>query len=149
MRRIRTGDKVRAFLDANRNIGSNGKYFDIETIFNTMDNELYNENSAESDSLSLESNNTTSALPNTFEINEKQMQQLLSSFKGTNPNVREVHWWKVDNFTHGALVIYKSEKGYIESKEIHKKAREESSKEISTTLIREEVGNQLAFLENN
>ena len=45
--------------------------------------------------------------------------------------------------------IYKSEKGYIESKEIHKKAREESSKEVSTTLIREEVGNQLAFLENN
>ena len=43
------------------------------------------------------------------EINEKQMQQLLASFKGTNPNVREVHWWKVDNFTHGALVIYKSE----------------------------------------
>ena len=83
------------------------------------------------------------------EINEKQMQQLLASFKGTNPNVKEVHWWKVDNFTHGALVIYKSEKGYIESKEIHKKAREESSKEISTTLIREEVGNQLAFLENN
>ena len=40
------------------------------------------------------------------EINEKQMQQLLASFKGTNPNVREVHWWKVDNFTHGALVIY-------------------------------------------
>ena len=83
------------------------------------------------------------------EINEKQMQQLLASFKGTNPNVREVHWWKVDSFTHGALVIYKSEKGYIESKEIHKKAREESSKEVSTTLIREEVGNQLAFLENN
>ena len=42
------------------------------------------------------------------EINEKQMQQLLASFKGTNPNVKEVHWWKVDNFTHGALVIYKS-----------------------------------------
>jgi len=83
------------------------------------------------------------------EINENQMQQLLASFKGTNPNVREVHWWKVDNFTHGALVIYKSEKGYIESKEIHKKAREESSKEVSTTLIREELGNQLAFLENN
>jgi len=55
------------------------------------------------------------------EINEKQMQHLLASFKGTNPNVREVHWWKVDNFTHGALVIYKSEKGYIESKEIHKR----------------------------
>ena len=55
---------------------------------------------------------------------------------------------KVDNFTHGGLVIYKSEKGYIESKEIHKKAREESSKEVLATLIREEVGNQLAFLDN-
>ena len=44
---------------------------------------------------------------------------------------------------------YKSEKGYIESKEIHKRAKEESSKEVSTTLIREEAGNQLAFLDNN
>ena len=55
------------------------------------------------------------------EINEKQIQHLLASFKGTNPNVRKVHWLKVDNFTHGGLVIYKSEKGYIESKEIHKR----------------------------
>ncbi len=77
------------------------------------------------------------------------MQQLLSSIKGTNPNFRGVPCWKVDNFTHGALVIYKSEKGYIESKEIHKRAKEESSKEVSTTLIREEAGNQLAFLDNN
>ena len=34
---------IRSFLDAKRNIGSNGKYFDIETIFSAMDNELYNE----------------------------------------------------------------------------------------------------------
>ena len=83
------------------------------------------------------------------EINNEKMQNLLASFKGTNPNVKEVHWWKIDNFTHGALVIYKSEKGYVESKEIHRKAREDSSKETSTTMIREEVGNQLAFLEND
>ncbi len=83
------------------------------------------------------------------EINNEKMQNLLASFKGTNPNVKEVHWWKIDNFTHGALVIYKSEAGYLESKEIHEKAREESSKEVSTTMIREEIGNQLAFLEND
>ena len=77
------------------------------------------------------------------------MQNLLASFKGTNPNVKEVHWWKIDNFTHGALVIYKSEKGYVESKEIHRKVREDSSKVSSTTMIREEVGNQLTFLEND
>ena len=50
------------------------------------------------------------------EINNEKMQNLLASFKGTNPNVKEVHWWKIDNFTHGALVIYNSEKGYVESK---------------------------------
>ena len=77
------------------------------------------------------------------------MQSLLTSFKGTNPNVKEVHWWKIDDFTHGAVVIYNSEKGYLESKEIHEKAREESSKEVSTTMIREEVGVQLAFLDNS
>lgn len=82
-------------------------------------------------------------------IDEQKMQNLLASFKGTNPNVKEVHWWKVDDFTHGAVVIYNNEKGYLESKEIHQKAREESSKEVSTTMIREEVGGQLAFLNNS
>ncbi len=81
-------------------------------------------------------------------IDHEKMRNLLASFKGTNPNVKEVHWWKIDDFTHGAVVIYYSEKGYFESKEIHQKARDESSKEVSTTMIREEVGSQLAYLDN-
>ena len=37
------------------------------------------------------------------EINNEKMQNLLASFKGTNPNVKEVHWWKIDNFTHDLI----------------------------------------------
>ena len=36
-------------------------------------------------------------------IDNEKMQRLLGSFKGTNPNVKEVHWWKIDDYTHYLL----------------------------------------------
>ena len=80
------------------------------------------------------------------QIDIVKMENLLASYKGSNPSVLETIWFKIDDYTHGAVVTFTSEEDYLKHKHLHQKAREESSKSEEVTMIREEVGTQLAVL---
>ena len=41
----------------------------------------------------------------------QQMRQNMSQFKG-NPHVAEIHWYEIDETTHGSVAIYHSKEAY-------------------------------------
>ena len=72
-------------------------------------------------------------------IDWQAMRTLMSGAKN-NPNVAEIHWYKIDETTHGSVAIYHSKEAYETNLATQKEYRAKSVKERSVQMLHEAHG---------
>ena len=66
----------------------------------------------------------------------QQMRQNMSQFKG-NPHVTEIHWYEIDETTHGSVAIYHSKEAYEANLAAQEQNRAKSTSEYSIQMLHE------------
>ena len=69
----------------------------------------------------------------------QQIRQNMSRFKG-NPHIAEIHWYKIDDTTHGSVAIYNSKEAYETKLGAQEENRAKSTSEYSIQMIHEAHG---------
>ena len=69
----------------------------------------------------------------------QQMRQNMSQFKG-NPHVAEIHWYEIDETTHGSVAIYHSKEAYEANLAAQEQNRAKSTSEYSIQMLYEAHG---------
>ena len=69
----------------------------------------------------------------------QQMRQNMSQFKG-NPHVAEIHWYEIDETTHGSVAIYHSKEAYEANLAFQEENRSKSTNERSIQMLHEAHG---------
>tara|TARA_B100002019_G_scaffold113642_1_gene97804 strand:+ start:753 stop:1040 length:288 start_codon:yes stop_codon:yes gene_type:complete len=69
----------------------------------------------------------------------QQMRQNMSQFKG-NPHVAEIHWYEIDETTHGSVAIYHSKEAYEANLAAQEQNRAKSTSEYSIQMLHEAHG---------
>ena len=69
----------------------------------------------------------------------QQMRQNMSQFKG-NPHVAEIHWYEIDETTHGSVAIYHSKEAYEAKLAAQEQNRAKSTSEYSIRMLHEAHG---------
>ena len=69
----------------------------------------------------------------------QQMRQNMSQFKG-NPHVAEIHWYEIDETTHGSVAIYHSKEAYEANLAAQEQNRAKSTIEYSIQMLHEAHG---------
>ena len=72
-------------------------------------------------------------------IDWQEMRKLMSGAKG-NPNVAEIHWYKIDETTHGSVAIYHSKEAYEANLAAQEQNRAKSTSEYSIQMLHEAHG---------
>ena len=72
-------------------------------------------------------------------IDWREMRKLMSGAKG-NPNVAEIHWYKIDETTHGSVAIYHSKEAYEANLAFQEEHRSESTSERGIQMVHEHHG---------
>ena len=72
-------------------------------------------------------------------IDWQEMRKLMSGAKG-NPNVAEIHWYKIDETTHGSVAIYHSKEAYEANLAFQEENRSKSTNERSIQMLHEAHG---------
>ena len=75
-------------------------------------------------------------------INPEKMTAHLTSLKGSQKGVVDVMWFKIDEHTHGSVLIYESEQHYINATA----ARDENRKTGGETMLSEQKGATIAVM---
>ena len=63
----------------------------------------------------------------------------MSHFKG-NPHVAEIHWYEIDETTHGSVAIYHSKEAYEANHAAQEQNRAKSTSEYSIQMLHEAHG---------
>ena len=66
-------------------------------------------------------------------------QNMSKHFKG-NPHIAEIHWYEIDDTTHGSVAIYHSKEAYETNLATQKEYRAQSVKERSVQMLHEAHG---------
>ena len=69
----------------------------------------------------------------------QQMRQNMSQFKG-NPHIAEIHWYEIDETTHGSVAIYHSKEAYEANLATQEQNRAKSTSEYSIQMLHEAHG---------
>ena len=69
----------------------------------------------------------------------QQMRQNMSQFKG-NPHIAEIHWYEIDETTHGSVAIYHSKEAYEANLAAQEQNRAKSTSEYSIQMLYEAHG---------
>ncbi len=69
----------------------------------------------------------------------QQMRQNMSQFKG-NPHIAEIHWYEIDETTHGSVAIYHSKEAYEANLAAQEQNRAKSTREYSIQMLHEAHG---------
>ena len=69
----------------------------------------------------------------------QQMRQNMSQFKG-NPHIAEIHWYEIDETTHGSVAIYHSVEAYESNLAFQEENRSKSTNERSIQMLHEAHG---------
>ena len=69
----------------------------------------------------------------------QQMRQNMSQFKG-NPHVAEIHWYEIDETTHGSVAIYHSKEAYEANLAAQEQNRAKSTSEYRIQMLHEAHG---------
>lgn len=69
----------------------------------------------------------------------QQMRQNMSQFKG-NPHIAEIHWYEIDETTHGSVAIYHSKEAYEANLAAQEQNRAKSTSEYSIRMLHEAHG---------
>ena len=69
----------------------------------------------------------------------QQMRQNMSQFKG-NPHIAEIHWYEIDETTHGSVAIYHSKEAYEANLAAQEQNRAKSTSEYSIQMLHEAHG---------
>ena len=72
-------------------------------------------------------------------IDWQEMRKLMSGAKG-NPNVAEIHWYKIDETTHGSVAIYHSKEAYEANLASQEEHRSESTSDRGIQMVHERHG---------
>ena len=75
-------------------------------------------------------------------INPEKMTAHLTSLKGSQKGVVDVMWFKIDEHTHGSVLIYESEQHYINATA----ARDKNRKTSGVTMLSEQKGATIAVM---
>ncbi len=75
----------------------------------------------------------------------QQMRQNMSQFKG-NQHVAEIHWYEIDETTHGSVAIYHSKEAYEANLAVQEQNRAKSTSEYSIQMLHEAHGESHAEL---
>ena len=67
------------------------------------------------------------------------MRQNMSQFKG-NPHIAEIHWYEIDETTHGSVAIYHSKEAYEANLAAQEQNRAKSTSEYSIQMLHEAHG---------
>ena len=69
----------------------------------------------------------------------QQMLQNMSQFKG-NPHIAEIHWYEIDETTHGTVAICHSKEAYEANLAAQEQNRAKSTSEYSIQMLHEAHG---------
>ena len=72
-------------------------------------------------------------------IDWQEMRQRMSNAK-ENPHVAEIHWYQVDEMTHGSVAIYHSKEAYEANLAFQEENRSKSTNERSIEMLHEAHG---------
>ena len=72
-------------------------------------------------------------------IDWQEMRQRMSNAK-ENPNVAEIHWYQIDEMTHGSVAIYHSKEAYETNLAAQEENRANSTSEYSIEMVHEAHG---------
>ena len=72
-------------------------------------------------------------------IDWQSMRQTMSKSKD-NPNVAEIHWYKIDETTHGSVAIYHSKEAYEANLAFMEEHRSKSISERGIEMLHEAHG---------
>ena len=72
-------------------------------------------------------------------IDWQEMRQRMSNVKD-NPHVAEIHWYQVDEMTHGSVAIYHSKEAYETNLAAQEENRANSTSEYSIEMVHEAHG---------
>ena len=72
-------------------------------------------------------------------IDWQEMRQRMSNAK-ENPHVAEIHWYQVDEMTHGSVAIYHSKEAYEANLAAQEQNRAKSTSEYSIQMLHETHG---------
>ena len=75
-------------------------------------------------------------------IDPEKMTAHLTSLKGSQEGVVDVMWFKIDEHTHGSVLIYESEQHYKNATA----ARDENRKTSDVTMLSEQKGATIAVM---
>ena len=69
----------------------------------------------------------------------QQMRENMGRFKG-NPHIAEIHWYQVDEMTHGSVAIYHSKEAYEATRAYPAEVRSKSTGDRGSQLLHEAHG---------
>ena len=72
-------------------------------------------------------------------IDWQQMRQNMSEVKD-NPHIAEIHWYRIDETTHGSVAIYYSKEAYEANLAFQEENRSKSTNERSIQMLHEAHG---------
>ena len=72
-------------------------------------------------------------------IDWQEMRQRMSNAR-ENPHVAEIHWYQVDEMTHGSVAIYHSKEAYETNLAAQEENRAKSTSEYSIEMVHEAHG---------
>ena len=72
-------------------------------------------------------------------IDWQAMRTLMSGAKN-NPNVAEIHWYKIDETTHESVAIYHSKEAYEANLAFQEKHRSETTSDRGVRMVHEHHG---------
>jgi len=72
-------------------------------------------------------------------IDWQEMRRTMSGAKD-NPNIAEIHWYAIDEKTHGSVAIYHSRKAYEANLAFQEEHRSESTSERGIQMVHEHHG---------
>ena len=69
----------------------------------------------------------------------QEMRENMDRFKG-NPHIAEIHWYEIDDTTHGSVAIYHSKEAYETNLAAQEENRAKSTSEYSIEMVHEAHG---------
>ena len=69
----------------------------------------------------------------------QQMRQIMSEVKD-NPHIAEIHWYEIDETTHGSVAIYHSKEAYEANLAFQEDNRSKSTNERGIQMLHEAHG---------